>query len=295
MEEGDGSLRCCHVLWGHAGAVVTSACVDTRLDVCVSGDSKGNLVVHTARGGKFVRRFALHGDNDNDNFNGKQRKTQQQPQPQQHEQQNEAPSVDGGAEDQGGFAAERSSSASLSSSAPSPAISFPSQRRLRKRCAVNVVALDSVHGNLVAHSWGSKALGLFSANGTRKAFVEHCEQALSCVVFSKGSHCLITGGSGGYVTFRRLPSLAVVRSMHLGCPVLAISLAPEGGHEVLCSTADGALHVLSDPSFTLTERMPDMFAETFVGGSGGGASSSGGGVASNNQRQVDFSAAAAFL
>ena len=74
----------------------------------------------------------------------------------------------------------------------------------------------------------------------------------------------------------------MIRSLDVGSPVLSLALPP-GGHEVLCSTADGCVHVLSDPSFTLNERMPDIFQAdaSMLGGKGA--------------RPVDFTAAAAFL
>lgn len=226
---GDGVLRRSHVLCGH-DAPVTCVAVSTGMDMIVSGASDGAILVHTARQGRFIRKVRPFEDLD------------------------DGQALSGGA---GGKAA-----------AQKREVVKPTKRRGAGGKAVNVLAIDDVFGEVVAHSWGpSRALAVLSVNEDRKeGSMVHAEQHLSCLLVSRSGRTLISGGSEGLATFRSLPDLAVVHTVDLRRhgPVRAISYTPDGGHELILSSANGKLHVLTDPSQHAVERV-DLLAETFVG------------------------------
>ena len=104
-------------------------------------------------------------------------------------------------------------------------------------------------------------------NGERKSSFIRAEQEINSGIISRSGRTLITGGSKGILTFRSLPDLRVVRTIMLKShgPVKSISFTPDGGHEIIVSSLNGKIHVVTAPSYLAVERMPDLLAETFVG------------------------------
>ena len=146
--------------------------------------------------------------------------------------------------------------------------SAPPSKDIFRRSAVNMVVIDDVFASMVLHSWSSShALAVFSMNGERKSSFIRAEQEINSGIISRSGRTLITGGSKGILTFRSLPDLRVVRTIMLKShgPVKSISFTPDGGHEIIVSSLNGKIHVVTDPSYLAVERMPDLLAETFVG------------------------------
>jgi WD40 repeat protein len=238
---GDGVLRRSHVLCGH-DAPVTCVAVSTDLDVVVSGASDGTILVHTARQGRFIRKIRPFDDLEGGGGGGDENSLTAK----------EKKKIEALAEE--GQHRERLSPAAKG------------KRRVRR--TVNVVALDDVFGDVVVHSWGaSRALAVFSVNAHRKSPIVCAEQQLASLVISRSGLTLISGGSEGILTMRSMPDLTVAHTVNLRGhgPVKTIAYTPDGGHEIIASTADGKLHILTDPAFHAMERVPDILADTFVG------------------------------
>ena len=59
---------------------------------------------------------------------------------------------------------------------------------------VSLLALDSVSGDIAAHSWASRTLAVFSVNGHQKAAATLPDRQ-KCLVYSRAGGVLIGGGS----------------------------------------------------------------------------------------------------
>lgn len=119
-------------------------------------------------------------------------------------------------------------------------------------------------GNIVAHSWGNRALHTFSLNGRPLATVPRLPERLYALACTADGALLLTGGGRGVVGVRQVHSLELLREVRIGHgPIRCLSFTPDHQY-LLVGSEDGTFSVVADPLSRL-QMLHRVLSRTFFG------------------------------